>query len=114
MTVLRVDALPDAAVAAAAQFYRDILPKVAATFISQRLQLTLVFSGADHTHRAWRLAAIQALAREHAPMRVNAVSSDSESAIAAALSFLASAEGITGQVLELDDTGAGEVVASAS
>ena len=74
--------------------------------------LTLIFPPADHTHRGWRLAAVQSLAREFAPIRVNAVTSDSEAAIAAALAFLGSAEGITGQLLELDDTGAGEVVSS--
>ena len=74
--------------------------------------LTLIFPPADHTQRAWRLAAVQSLAREYAPIRVNALASDSEAAIAAALAFLESAEGVTGQLLELDDTGAGEVVSS--
>ena len=74
--------------------------------------LTLIFPPADHSHRAWRLAAVQALAREYAPVRVNALASKSESAIAAALAYLGTAEGVTGQLLELDDTGAGEVVSS--
>ena len=76
--------------------------------------LTLVFPPADHSHRAWRLAAVQALAREHAPIRVNALASDSAKAIAAALAYLETAGGVTGQLLQLDDTGAGEVVNSAA
>ena len=72
----------------------------------------LIFPSADHTHRSWRLAAVQSLAREYAPVRVNAVSSDSETAIAAALAYLERAEGVTGQLLQLDDRGAGVVVSS--
>ena len=74
----------------------------------------LIFLPADHTHRAWRLAAVQSLARELAPQRVNALASDSEKAISAALTYLNSAEGVTGQLLQLDDTGAGEVLSSAA
>ena len=73
----------------------------------------LVFSPADHSHRAWRLAVVQSFAREFAPLRVNAMVSDSEPAIAAALAYLESAEGVTGQLLQLDDTGAREVLTSA-
>ena len=62
-------------------------------------------------HRGWRLAAVQGLAREHAPLRVNALASDDELAIAAAHAYLASADGVTGQYLPLDSHGAGEVVA---
>ena len=53
---------------------------------------------------------MQGLAREHAPIRVNAVASDDEAAIAAAARYLAAAEGITGQLLILDGMGAGEVL----
>ena len=72
--------------------------------------LVLIFPPADHTHGAWRLAAVQGLAREHAPRRVNAVASDGEPAIAAALTWLEAAEGVTGHYLPLDDEGAGAVV----
>ena len=53
---------------------------------------------------------MQGLAREHAPRRVNGVASDGEPAIAAALTWLEAAEGVTGQYLPLDDEGAGAVV----
>ena len=72
--------------------------------------LLVVFAPADHTHRAWRLAVVQGLARELAPRRVNALASRDEAAIAASLAYLESAEGLTGQYLPLDDAGAGPVV----
>ena len=79
----------------------------------ERLEgFVLVFAPADHTHRAWRLSAIQSLAREFAPIRVNALASGSEAATAAALVYLETAAGVTGQLLELDDTGAGAVLSS--
>ncbi len=67
--------------------------------------LTLVFPPADHSHRAWRLAAVQALAREHAPLRVNALESANEAAIAAGEAYIAGAPGVTGQYLPLDAAG---------
>lgn len=112
MTLYRVGPLPDAALAAAARFHAEELPKVLALLDSPRPgeDLALVFAEADHTHRAWRLAVVQQLAREHAPVRVNALESGDEAAIAAALGYLASAPGVTGQLLSLDGTGAGKVL----
>ncbi len=77
--------------------------------------LALVFLPAEHTHRAWRLAVVQELARAHAPRRVNAVASDDQTAVTAALAYLAGAAGLTGQYLPLasaspDSHAAGEVV----
>ncbi len=73
----------------------------------------LVLPPADHTHRAWRLAAVQELARAAAPRRVNSVASAHEAAIAATADYLARAEGVTGQYLLLADAGSGAVVTSA-
>ena len=112
MAVLQVGVLPNAALAAAAQFHAEVVPKALANLAGQPSLLALIFPPADHSHRAWRLAAIQSLAREFAPVRVNALVSDRENAIAAALFYLETAEGVTGQLLELDDTGAGEVLSS--
>ena len=109
MAPLHVGALPDNALAAAADFHARVLPEVLVK-LGGRSHLTLVMMPADHTHRAWRLAAIQSLAREHAPIRVNAVASDDEVAIAATCAYLAGADGVTGQYLPLDSAGAGEVV----
>jgi hypothetical protein len=101
--LVRVGALPAEPLKAAAQFYAEVLPRVEA---ESRDDCTLVFPPADHTHRAWRLAAVQELAREYAPRRVNGLVSDDEVAITAAERYLASAPGVTGQLLALDGHGA--------
>jgi hypothetical protein len=113
VTSLRIEALPAEPLAAAATFHAQWLSRIEAQIVSrdtheEGFELTLVFSPADHTHRGWRLAAVQSLARAHAPARVNAVASDDEAAVAAALRYLAAALGITGQYLPLDGTGAQE------
>jgi hypothetical protein len=109
MALLRVGPLPQEALAAAARFHADILPRAVAA-LADAGELVLVFPPADHTHRGWRLAAVQGLAREHAPIRVNALASDDEAAIAAAADYLASAPGITGQLLPLDGNGACDIL----
>jgi hypothetical protein len=105
MTLLQVGHLPEAALAAAAEFHARVLPGISPSTSGE--DLLLVFLPADHTHRAWRRAAVQALAREHAPNRVNAVASDDEAAIAAARDYLSHAPGVTGQYWPLDAQGAG-------
>jgi molybdopterin biosynthesis enzyme len=72
--------------------------------------ILLVFAPADHTHRAWRLAAVQALALAHVPLRINAVASDEEHAVVEVRRYLSSAPGVTGQYWALDGNGAGEVL----
>jgi hypothetical protein len=109
MRLLRVGVLPGDALAAATRFHAEVLPKVLAE-LERGETLTLVFAPADHTHRAWRLAAVQGLAREFAPLRVNALAAEHEPAIAAALAYLETAQGVTGQLLRLDGNGAGEVL----
>jgi len=109
MAVLRVAGLGDGALAAAADFYARILG-AARKAAAGSDHLTLVLPLADYAHRHWRGAAIAGLARELAPVRINAVAGDDEAAIAAALSWLAGAPGVTGQVLVLDGQGAGPVV----
>ena len=110
MVRLEINGLPDLPSAAAAAFHRDWLDLAKAATDD----LTLVFPPADHTHTGWRLAAVQSLAREHAPLRVNAIASDDPAAIAGALAYLAAAEGVTGQYLPLDSAGAGAVVMPAA
>lgn len=107
---LHVGPLPEEPLAAAADFHARILPGVDATLRGGADPLTLIFLPGDHRHREWRLAAVQSLARAFAPSRVNAVESDDEAAIAAACEWLSGAEGITGQLLPLDGTGAGRVL----
>lgn len=106
MALLRVGALPEESLPAAQQFHAEVLPSILGALRDAAEPLTVLFEPADYTHRGWRLAAIQQLARDHAPVRVNALASDDETAIAAALVYLAAAAGITGQYLPLDGNGA--------
>lgn len=108
--LLDVVALPDLPSAAASRFHGEWMPQAEALLDKGADCLILVFPAADHTHTAWRLAAVQALAREHAPARVNAVTGGSAQAVAAAQAYLEAAQGITGQYLPLDIAGAGPVV----
>ena len=70
MRCVAVEGLPSDPLAAAARFHAEITPGLA----NAAEDLLLVFPPADHTHRGWRLAAVQMLARAAAPRRVNAVS----------------------------------------
>lgn len=108
--ILRVAALPEGALAASAAFHGRELPRIVSALSETRDPITVVFAPADHTHGAWRMAAVQSLARSCAPRRVNAVASDDEDAVAAAVRYLADADGVTGQYLPLDGTGAGTVL----
>lgn len=110
MVTLEVQPLPDLPSEAAAVFHRDVLLQAKAMLANGAPVLTLLFGAADHTHRIWRLAAVQALAREHVPARVNALAGGTAASIAAGLAYLDGAEGVTGQYLPLDDAGAGPVV----
>jgi len=112
MARLAVPPLPELPSAAAADFHRTVMPQAAEMLSGEAQCVTLLFAPADHTHRAWRLAAVQALAREYAPARVNAIASEGDTAVSAALAWLEAAEGVTGQYLPLDDVGAGAVIQS--
>ncbi|WP_296679081.1 Rossmann fold domain-containing protein [Novosphingobium sp.] len=100
-----ISGLPDEPIAAAARFYAAIAPT-----LSGAGDLALVFPAADHTHSAWRLAAIQSLARARVPGRVNGLSGGCPATVDAALAYLSNAPGLTGQYLVLDDSGAGAVL----
>jgi hypothetical protein len=111
MALLRVESLPEGVLEAAAQFHVEVLPNVRAALASGE-DLVLVFPPADYTHKGWRLAAVQQLARDMAPIRVNALAADNEAAVVAAAAYLAAAPGVTGQLLALDGNGAGEVLSA--
>jgi hypothetical protein len=96
--VLRMDALPDSPLDAAAEFHETYLAQARAALHGADA-LVLVFPVAPHPHRAWRLAAVQELAREAAPARVNGVEAGGDEAAAAVLSWLEGAPGVTGQLL---------------
>jgi hypothetical protein len=95
MQVVRVGPLPDRAIDAAAAFYANPAP--------MGEDLALVFPPAPHDHRAWRLAAVQDLARAAAPARVNGIVGSDEGAIAATLAWLEQAPGVTGQLLSVQN-----------
>lgn len=99
--VLRLDALPDGPLDAAAEFHETYLAQARAA-LKGADALALVFPAAPHPHRAWRLAAVQELAREAAPARVNGVEAGREEAVAAVLAYLEGAPGITGQLLAVE------------
>ena len=104
---LHVLGLPETPTEAAREFYKVHLPTVHDALDTSRAKsgdftLTLIFPRADHSHRAWRLAAVQSLAREAAPIRINGLAGDDEAALKAALAYLAGAPGITGQLLAVD------------
>lgn len=107
--LLHVGPLPEDALAAAAAFHAGVVPQVLA---APGPVITLVFAPAGHDHTAWRLAAIQTLARSCAPVRINALASADGVAIAAAASYIEDAPGVTGQYLVLDGAGAVPVVSS--
>ena len=103
---LHVLGLPESPVDAAREFYAVHVPTVHDALEGARVKgdeftLTLMFPSADHTHAAWRLAAVQGLARDAAPIRINGLVGDDEAALKAALAYLAEAAGITGQLLEV-------------
>jgi len=107
--LLRVGDLPHEPLAASAHFYAAMLPRVREA-LACGADLTLVFASADHTHREWRLALVRGLAREFAPIRVNAVAGNDDAGIAAAARYLSQAPGVTGQLLPTDGTGAGPML----
>lgn len=106
MQRLNVTGLPDVPSAAAALFYSEWLGQAQA-ILAKGDALGLIFPPAGHQHTSWRLSAVQTLARESAPLRVNGVASDDPKAIAEALAYLAAADGVTGQYFPLDSDGAG-------
>ena len=87
---------------AATLFHATILPALTALLEGGDSLIVRFDHGEDKPHR-WRREAIAALARAHAPLRVNAVAPATvladEAKIAAAIDFLSANEGVTGQLL---------------
>ena len=98
--VLRIEGLPEAALDAAAAFHAEWLPK-AREVLGTVDQLVLSFPTESYDHRGWRLAAVQDLARAAAPKRVNGIVGDEETALDETVAWLATAPGVTGQLLAL-------------
>ena len=100
--VLRLEALAESPLDAAAEFHACWLAE-ARRLLQQGADLVLLFPAAPHPHRAWRLAAVQELAREAAPQRVNGVEAGGVDATAATIAYLEDAPGVTGHLLSAAD-----------
>lgn len=96
--VIDAAGLPDSPLGAGAEFHAKIVP-LARAALSEGLDIVIVFAPADHSHEAWRLAAVQGLAREGAPARVNAIAGEADADV---VRYLANAPGVTGQLLHVD------------
>jgi hypothetical protein len=105
--VIRVEGLPGAALDAAGVFHAEHLQRARAALAGKVDALALVFPEAAYDHAPWRKAVVADLARAAAPKRVNAVAGSDLAAIEMTLEWLEEAEGITGQLLPVDGTGAG-------
>ena len=105
-----IETLPDSALDAAKLFHATHLDGIENTVNLSGGSFIVAFPPADHSHRAWRLAAIQELARRFAPIRVNGIESDHCPAKLAARDYIENAPGLTGQLLKLDGNGAGALL----
>ena len=109
MRIVSARGLADGPLDAAAEFHARVVPAVREAIAGADL-VCIVFDPADHTHRAWRVAAVQALAREAAPARINAIAAADDETCASTLAYLEQAPGVTGQYFPLDGHGAGNPV----
>lgn len=98
--IIPIRDLAEAPLDAAADFHAVHLSKIRHNLQAVPVSnLVVVFAPAGPEHRAWRLAAIQELARELAPMRVNGVAGAGEPELEEAIRFLKDSPGVTGQLL---------------
>lgn len=94
-----IEHLADAPLEAAADFYARYIPRLRE--LAQVEDVLAIFSPAGHAHKGWRLAAMQELAREAAPRRVNGIEGTDADAIAATADYCDRAPGITGHLLRV-------------
>jgi len=100
---LTKDPWPSSALDAASMFHEQIMPELRQLLARKDGDsVVLLLPPADHTHQSWRLAVIQELAREAAPLRVNAIVGNESAAVDEAIAYLAKAPGVTGQILAVD------------
>lgn len=97
MALVRITAraLPDVPLDAAAAFHSRIVPLVRSEV---GRDIAILFDHADHAHDSWRNAAIEELAREAAPCRLNAVIGSDGQDAEDVCAFLDLAPGVTGQL----------------
>ncbi|RJY08006.1 Rossmann fold domain-containing protein [Aurantiacibacter aquimixticola] len=100
MSAHRLEArgLPEAPLDAAAAFSTRLVAEARALAPGD---LVILFDHADHTHDSWRRAAVEELAREGVPGRVNAVVGPAGEGLEQAATYLERAPGVTGQIFSL-------------
>ena len=98
MEQIAIEGLPDDPLLAAGSFHNEWLAQIEHS-LGQGSDVMICIPAADHTHHEWRKAAVAMLARKHTPQRVNMVGGSGAHA-QAAIVYLASAHGVTGQYLE--------------
>lgn len=106
MRVVEARGFPANPTDAATVFVQTAVPEVRAALEAGEDSVCIVFDPAEYTHRAWRLAAVQSLAREAAPARINGIAAADGPDVPAAFAYLSRAPGVTGQYLQLDSQGA--------
>lgn len=99
---MRISPLPASATKAAREYYGIWAVQVDRALSGIDDCLTLHFDPAEADHKAWRRAVVADLAREHAPVRINAVVGSDGSGVARAIAWLERAPGITGQLFTVD------------
>ena len=101
MVLVRIEAreLPDSPLDAAAAFHARILPEARRAAGND---VVVLFDPADYTHLHWRKAAVEELAREAAPCRVNGAVGGSSGDMKALCDYLNNAPGVTGQLFRMD------------
>ena len=103
---MRISPLPASATMAAREYYGIWAGKVDRALSETDDCLTLHFDPAEADHKAWRRAVVADLAREHAPVRINAIAGSDGPGAARAIAWLERAPGITGQLFSVDSHGA--------
>ena len=89
---------------AAAKFHAEVLPRIRAA-LNDGDSVVVRFDAAEEKPHRWRKEAIAALAREHAPRRVNAVApldGREDHDVAPTIALLHGNEALTGQLLIVD------------
>ncbi|MBB3033190.1 Rossmann fold domain-containing protein [Alteriqipengyuania lutimaris] len=103
--IIRVDALPETALEAAAAFHAGWTEKIRNAAADGHEYVVVVMHPAPYDHADWRRAAARDLARAHPDHCINIVAGSNGGEIARMTEFLGRAPAITGQYLPLAGTG---------
>ena len=101
--IIRVDALPEPALEAAAAFHSEWAEKIRNAAAEGHEYVIVVMHPAPYDHADWRRAAARDLARAHPDHCINILAGSDGGAIGRMVQFLGHAPAITGQYLPLAD-----------